>query len=105
VFTKWCDDGMGVLTFVVKLKCIVLHTNVKFSKKLVPRMLVQMSVIIGNGYCLRLMTLFSWHELLIQRTLLSSLLKVFKWIQGTGWGIKCTGLAFGSMSMCTYLCG
>ena len=41
VFTKWCDDGTVVLTFVVKLKCIELHTNLKFSKKLVPRMLVQ----------------------------------------------------------------
>jgi hypothetical protein len=41
VFTKWCDDGMGVLTFVVKLKCIVLPTNVKFSEKLVPRGFVQ----------------------------------------------------------------
>ena len=36
MFTKWCDDGTGVLTFVVKLKCIVLHTNVKISEKLVP---------------------------------------------------------------------
>ena len=41
VFTKWCDDGTGVLTFVVKLKHIVLHTNVKFSEKLVPRSLAQ----------------------------------------------------------------
>ncbi len=41
MFTKWCDDGMGVLTFVVKLKRIVLHTNVKFSEKLVPRTLAQ----------------------------------------------------------------
>ncbi len=37
VLTKWCDNGTVVLTFVVKLKRIVLHTNVKFSKKLVPR--------------------------------------------------------------------
>jgi hypothetical protein len=37
MFTKWCDDGMGVLTFVVKLKRIVLHTIDKFSEKLVPR--------------------------------------------------------------------
>jgi hypothetical protein len=79
------------------------------------------------------MTLFNWHKLLIQRTLpsilgimnegdahslsccaaktpiltrwLSSFLKVFKWIQGTGYGLECTGLAFGSMSMCTFLCG
>jgi hypothetical protein len=29
------------LDFVVKLKRIVLHTNVKFSKKIVPRMLAQ----------------------------------------------------------------
>ncbi len=41
VFTKWCDDGTEVLTFVVKLKCIVLHTIVKFSEKLVPRMFAQ----------------------------------------------------------------
>ncbi len=39
-FTKWCDDGTGVLTFVVKLKHIVLYTIVKFSEKLVPRTLV-----------------------------------------------------------------
>ncbi len=36
VFTKWCDDGTGFLTFVVKLKRIVLHTIVKFSEKLLP---------------------------------------------------------------------
>ncbi len=41
VFTKWCDDGAGVSTFVVKLKRIVLHTNVKFSEKLVPRILAK----------------------------------------------------------------
>ncbi len=35
-----------------------------------------MSVIIGNRYCFRLLTLFSWRELLIQHTLSSSL-KVF----------------------------
>ncbi len=37
VFTKWCDDGTGVLNFVVKLKRIGLHTNVKFSEKLLRR--------------------------------------------------------------------
>ncbi len=31
----------GVLTFVAKLKHIVLHTNIKFGKRLVPRMLLQ----------------------------------------------------------------
>ncbi len=31
----------GVLTFVVKLKRIALRTNVKFSKKLVPKKLAQ----------------------------------------------------------------
>ncbi len=31
----------GSLNFVVKLKCIVLHTNVKFSEKLVPRTFAQ----------------------------------------------------------------
>ncbi len=79
VFTKWCDNGTGVLTFVVKLKHIVLHAIVKFSEKVVPRMFAgKMSVIIGNGYCLPLSTLFSWHEVLIQRALLSSFfLKVF----------------------------
>ncbi len=41
VFIKWCDDGTGVLTFVVKLKCIILHTIVNFSEKLVPRTLAQ----------------------------------------------------------------
>ena len=41
MFTKWCDDGTGILTFVVKLKRIVLHTILKFSEKLVPRTLVQ----------------------------------------------------------------
>jgi hypothetical protein len=59
VFTKRCDDGTGVLTFVVKLKCIVLHTIVKFSEKLYPEHLRKTSVIVGNGYCLRFMTLFS----------------------------------------------
>jgi hypothetical protein len=76
------------------------------------------------------MTLFNWHKLLIQCTLpsffgivydgdahslsfcaartpilkkgLISFLKVFKWIRGTGYGLECTGLAFGSMSMCTF---
>jgi hypothetical protein len=104
-----------------------------FVKNLYPERLRKMSVIIGNGYCLRLMTLFHWRKSLIQRTLpsllgimnegdahslsycaarspiltrwLSSFLKVFKWIQGTGHGLECTGLAFGSMSMCTFLCG
>ncbi len=32
----------------------------------------------------------------------SSALKVFKWIQGTGYGLECTGLAFRSMLMCTF---
>ncbi len=71
VFTKWCDDGTRVLTFVVKLKCIVLHTNVKFSEKLLPRMFVQNVQDYWKWYCLHLLTLFSWPELLIQRTLLS----------------------------------
>ncbi len=53
------------------VKCIVLHTNIKFSKKHLPRTLAQMSVIIGNGYCLHLMTLFGWRESLIQSTLMS----------------------------------
>ncbi len=42
VFNKWCDDGTGVLTFVVKLKCIRLHTSIKFnSEKPLPRTLAQ----------------------------------------------------------------
>ncbi len=41
MFTKWCDDGTGVLTFVVKLKRIVLHTIVKFSEKLIPKTFAQ----------------------------------------------------------------
>ncbi len=89
-----------------------------------------MSMIIGNGYCFHLMTLFNWCKFLIQCTLLSflgimnegdahslsfcdvrtpsltrwssSFLKVFKWIWGTGYGLECTSLAFGSMSMCTF---
>ncbi len=95
VFTKWCDDGTGVLTFIVKLKRIVWIITSSLAKNLYPQHLRALLVIIHNGYCLRLMTLFSWRELLIQHTLLSSYLKVFKWIQGTGWGIECTGLAFG----------
>jgi hypothetical protein len=39
-------------------------------KNLYPEHLRKMSVIIGNGYCLRLMTLFNWRKLLIKRTLL-----------------------------------
>ncbi len=42
VFTKWCDNGMGVLTFVVKLKRIILHTNVSV-KNLYPEHLRKMS--------------------------------------------------------------
>ncbi len=38
------------------------------------------SVIISNGYCLHLLTLFSWHEMLIQRALLSSFESLFLWI-------------------------
>ncbi len=72
------------------------------AKNLYPEHSHALSMIIGNKYCLSLMTLFSWRELLIQHTLLSSFLKVFKWIWGTGWGIKCKGLAFGSMSVCTF---
>jgi hypothetical protein len=41
VFTKWYDDGTEVLSFVVKLKRIVLHTKVKLSEKLVPRTCAQ----------------------------------------------------------------
>ncbi len=41
MFTKLCDDATGVLTFVVKLKRVVLNTNVKFSEKFVPRMFAQ----------------------------------------------------------------
>jgi hypothetical protein len=41
VFTKCCDDGTGVLTFVAKLKRIVLHSIIKFSETLVPRTFAQ----------------------------------------------------------------
>ncbi len=95
----WWNRG---LDFIVKIKRIVLHNNAKFNKNLHPEHLRALSMIISNGYCLGLMTLFSWRELLIQHTPLSSFLKDFKWIQGTGWGIECTGLAFGSMSMWTF---
>jgi hypothetical protein len=50
---------MGVLTFVVKLKYVALHTNVKFSENFYLVCLRKMSVIIGNGYCFHLLTLFS----------------------------------------------
>jgi hypothetical protein len=101
-----------------------------FLKNLYPERLRKMSMIISNGYCLHLMTLFNLIKLLIQRTQpsflgimnegdthslsccaartpiftrqLSSSLKVFNWIQGTGYGLECTGLAFGSMSICTF---
>ncbi len=33
----------------------------------------------------------------------SFFLKVFEWIQGRLYGLECTGLAFGSMSICTLL--
>ncbi len=41
MFTKWCDDGTGVSTFIVELKRVALHTNVKFSEKLVLRTFAQ----------------------------------------------------------------
>ncbi len=49
-------------------------------KNLHPEHLRKTSVIIGNGYCLCLMTLFSWRELLIQHTLFSSFESLFMWI-------------------------
>jgi hypothetical protein len=52
-FTKWCDDCTEVLTFLlVKFECILLHTNIKFCEKHVPRMLAQ-------NIRLRQMTLFN----------------------------------------------
>ncbi len=93
-----------------------------FVKNLYPECLRKMSVIIGKGYCMHLITLFDWRKSLIQHTLASflgmmneedahslsccaartpiltrwssSLLKVFKWILGTGYGLECIGLAF-----------
>ncbi len=56
---KWDQAQATTGMTVVKLKRIVLHTIVKFSEKLVPRTFAQMPVIIGNGYCLCLMTLIS----------------------------------------------
>ncbi len=41
MFTKWCDDRTGVLTFVVKLKRVALHTKVKFSEIQVPSTFAQ----------------------------------------------------------------
>ncbi len=112
VFTKWCYNSTEVLTFLVKLKCIVLHTNIKFCETLVPRALAQNVRDYRQWVLLATSTLFSWHELLIQCTLpsffgvmkegeahslsccgaktpilirwSSTILKVFKWIQGTG---------------------
>ncbi len=133
VFTKWCDDGTGVLIFVVKLKCIVLHTIVKFSEILVPRTLaqnvpdcwqwilltfydsVQLTWVADPAYSVVLLWevnedgTYSLYYCGAKTPSLTSwsnyFLKVFKWIRGTGWGIKCTVLVFGSMSMCTFLCG
>ncbi len=108
VFTKWCDDGTGVLTLLSSSNIEYCIPTSSLVKNLYSEYLWKMSVIIGNGYCLHLMTLFSWRELLIQHTLLSffgddayspsycgaktpsptrwmnSFLKVFKWIWGTG---------------------
>jgi hypothetical protein len=44
-----------------------------FVKNVYPERLHKMSVIIGNGYCFRLMTLFNWRKPLIQRSLSSFL--------------------------------
>ncbi len=71
VFTKWCDYNAGVLTIIVKLKFIVLHTSVKFIKKLVPRTLAQNVRDYWQRILLTSYFLFSWCELLIQGTLLS----------------------------------
>ncbi len=57
--------------------CILTSSLVK---KLYLERLRKMSVIIGNGYCFRHLTLFSWGELLIQHTLLSSFESLFMWI-------------------------
>ncbi len=112
------------------LYCILTSS---FVNNLYPERVHKISVIIRNSYCFRLMTLFNWCKSLIQHTLPSFLgmmkegdahslyycdarsliltrwssfiLKVFKWIRGTRYGLECTGLAFGSMSMCTFLCG
>ncbi len=134
VFTKWCDDGTGVLTFVVKLKRIVLHTIIKFSEKLVPRTLaqnfhdcrqwilfmfydsVQLTWVADPAYSVVLLWDGEWGWCLFtfllwckddtkSNKMVKLLLKVFKWIWGTGCDIKCTGLTFGSMSKCTFLCG
>ncbi len=133
IFAKWCNNDTEILTFFVKFKCIVLHTNIKFCEKLVPRTLCKICMIFGKEYCLHLMTLFNWCKLEIQHTLpsflgimnegdvhslsccaartpilkrwSSSFLKIFIWIQGTGYGLECTGLAFWSMPMCTLLSG
>ncbi len=100
VFTKWCDDGTGVLTFIVKLKCVVLHTNVKFSTKLVSRTLACTIHDYQQWTVLKSYVQLTWVADSAYSVVFLS--KVFKWIPGTGWGIECTGLAFGSMLMCTF---
>ena len=98
-----------------------------------PFRLRRISFIIGRGYCFLFTTLLSWQRLLIQWTrpyLLgimnegeahslhpwgtntpiwtrcwSSVLKVSRWMWGTGYALECTGTASGSISMWNVLCG
>ena len=102
-------------------------------KNAYPIRLRRISVMIGNGYCLRLMTLLSCRRSLIQRTLpsffgmmnvgdahslsccrtrtpmvtkwSSSFLNVLRCIQGIAYGLAYTGFAVGSTSMWNFLCG
>jgi hypothetical protein len=39
IFAKWRNNGTEILTFFIKFKRIVLHTNVKFCEELAPRTL------------------------------------------------------------------
>ncbi len=67
---QWYRD----LDNFVKFKCKVLHIiTSSFVKNLHLECLRKISMIIGNGYCLRLMTLLNYGKLLIQRTLPSFL--------------------------------
>jgi hypothetical protein len=102
-------------------------------KNLYPKHFRRISVIMGKGYGLHLITLFNCRRSLIQRTLPSFLgimkeglahllscwgmrmLRHITWsslhlnvdtcIQGTGYGHSCTGFASGSISIWTFLWG
>ena len=70
VFTKRCNNGTQILIFFVKLKGIVLNTNLRsrFAKNLYHEGFLKKSNMIGKGYYLYVMTLLSWHKSLIKCT-------------------------------------